>query len=191
VPRDEIAARLSSFVGIVDQVPPRISAVKIQGRRAHALERKGADFELLPRPVIIETIEILDYDWPTLTLRIRCGKGTYIRSIARDLGERLGVGGYIETLHRDYVGVFRTEDAIPYPKIADWRDYWLPMTRAVEHYPQYLLSDDQADRIRYGQRIPIEAPVGRIAARRDDDLVALGSVEDGEFRPTTVFSAHG
>jgi tRNA pseudouridine55 synthase len=108
----EIELALRGFTGQIMQRPPAFSAMKVGGRRAYDLARKGHDVQLAPRPVNVYAIELLDYAWPLVRLRIDCGRGTYIRSIARDLGEALGTGGYLTQLCRTRVGAFRVEDAL-------------------------------------------------------------------------------
>jgi tRNA pseudouridine55 synthase len=93
VPHDDIDKLLPRFVGAIQQRPPAFSAMKVGGRRAYDLARKGHDVELAPRTVHVYDIELQSYEWPLLSLRIDCGRGTYIRAIARDIGAALGVGG--------------------------------------------------------------------------------------------------
>src|SRR5437868_1753759 len=110
--RATIEAALPRFIGEILQRPPAFSALKIGGRRAYDLARRGKEVKLEPRAVHVHNIELLDYDWPMLRLRIDCGRGTYIRSIARDLGEALGVGGYLTQLRRTRIGQFDLKDAV-------------------------------------------------------------------------------
>lgn len=112
VDRAAVEAAVQDFVGAIQQRPPAHSAMKIGGRRAYDLARAGRQVELQPRTVRVDRIEILDYTWPVLRLRIDCGRGTYIRSLARDLGEALGVGGYLTQLRRTRVGPFSVRDAV-------------------------------------------------------------------------------
>lgn len=109
--REAIEAALLSFVGQILQRPPAYSALKVGGRRAYDLARKGEEPALEARPVRVYAIELLDYAWPRLALRIDCGRGTYIRAIARDLGQALDVGGHLAELRRTRVGPFRIEQA--------------------------------------------------------------------------------
>lgn len=102
--RDAIEALLPKFIGMIQQVPPRYSALKIDGRRACDRVRAGQEIRLEPRPVKVYGIELVDYAWPNLVLKIDCGRGTYIRSLARDIGAELGVGGYLVSLRRTRVG---------------------------------------------------------------------------------------
>lgn len=116
--REAIEGVLAGFVGVVQQRPPVHSAVHIAGRRAYAIareaDRQGGQAERPPaRPVVIHEIRLLEFDWPRLTIDIRCGKGTYIRSLARDLGEALGTGGMLAALRRTAVGGYSLEMALP------------------------------------------------------------------------------
>src|SRR4029079_12169021 len=107
--REQIAAALTSFVGMIEQVPPTVSALKLEGQRAHKLVRKGQQVALAARTVRIDAIRVTGYDWPWLNVEVDCGKGTYIRSIARDLGAKLDCGGLVQTLRRTRVGPFTAE----------------------------------------------------------------------------------
>ncbi|XAL99002.1 tRNA pseudouridine(55) synthase TruB [Phycisphaeraceae bacterium D3-23] len=109
--REEVEAALAQQVGVIQQVPPSFSAVHVDGKRAYKSARAGEAVKINARPVRIDAIEVVRYAWPTLELRITCGKGTYIRSIARDLGKSLGTGGYLTGLRRTASGQFRVEDA--------------------------------------------------------------------------------
>jgi tRNA pseudouridine55 synthase len=115
---EQVDAALGRFVGSITQRPPVFSALKVGGRRAYDLARKGQAVELEARTVQVYGIERLGYKWPLVSLRIDCGRGTYIRSIARDLGEALGVGGgYLTALRRTRVGTFGVETALPPDKL--------------------------------------------------------------------------
>ena len=111
VSRETIAQLLPSFVGDIEQMPPIYSALKIGGRPAYEMARSGETVELKARTVKIYDIELLRYEWPLLELKIDCGRGTYIRSIARDIGDALNVGGYLTVLRRTKVGPFPADDA--------------------------------------------------------------------------------
>ena len=121
--QDAIERAIVSFVGTIDQQPPIFSAVHIDGERAHKLARKGKLVDRPPsRPVMIHSIDIVKYAWPALTLDICCGKGTYIRSLARDLGERLQTGGMLTALRRTAVGPYSIDDAIALDDLPDDMD---------------------------------------------------------------------
>lgn len=111
---DEAVVRgaAARFVGVIQQRPPAFSAMKIQGQRAYKLARRGETVEMKPRTVNVYSLEILEYNWPLLRVNIECGRGTYIRAIARDLGDLLGVGGYLTQLRRTFVGRFTAESSV-------------------------------------------------------------------------------
>jgi tRNA pseudouridine55 synthase len=108
---------LPRFIGQIQQRPPAYSALKVGGKRAYNLARSGESVELQARTVQVYGIELLEYAWPLLRLRIDCGRGTYIRAIARDLGEALGVGGYLTELRRTRIGSFAIEHAVTMERI--------------------------------------------------------------------------
>ena len=109
---EAVRSALGPMVGEVSQVPPVFSALKIKGKRSSDRARAGESVVPKPRLVRIDALEVLDYQWPTLRLRVACGRGTYVRSIARDLGAVLGVGAYLTALRRTRVGPYLAEDAV-------------------------------------------------------------------------------
>jgi tRNA pseudouridine55 synthase len=145
---------LAGFVGTIDQVPPAYSAVKVTGRRAYDLARQGQEVSLQPRRIHIHAIDMLCYTYPDLELEVRCGKGTYIRSLARDLGERLGCGALVQNLRRIRVGPFATEEAVTLETPAvDARARLLPLAMAVAELPRVMLADAEVRRLRSGQEV--------------------------------------
>ena len=106
-----IESCLHGFIGKISQTPPRYSAIKINGERAYKLARKGAEFEMPSREVEIYKIEVLRYEWPELVIKCYVSSGTYIRTLAEDIGEKLGVGAYLTALRRTRIGRFSVEDA--------------------------------------------------------------------------------
>lgn len=111
--REAIVAALAGLTGTIQQTPPAFSAIKLAGARAYDLARAGKPTPLTPRPVTVHAIEVLEYAFPNLRVRVACGKGTYIRALARDLGTALATGGMLTALRRTRVGQFRIEDALP------------------------------------------------------------------------------
>lgn len=122
ITKELIEETLKKFVGEIDQVPPAYSAVMVNGKRAYKLMRKGQEVELKAKKITIEDIEILRFDDTTMQLDIRvvCGKGTYIRSLARDIGEALGSGAYLTALRRTRVGDIRVEDCHTFDSFNEW-----------------------------------------------------------------------
>lgn len=110
--RELIAAELAKLVGAIQQRPPAFSALKVSGRRAYDLARKGHDVQLALRTVQVYRIDLLRYDWPDVDIRVECGRGTYIRALARDVGEALGVGGHLVALRRMRIGPYNIKDAV-------------------------------------------------------------------------------
>ena len=108
---EQIDAALAQQMGLIEQVPPDFSAVHVEGQRAYKAARKGERLKLKSRQVRVDAIERLGYDWPRLDLRIKCGRGTYIRSIARDLGKRLNTGGHLTALRRTAIGDYTIDRA--------------------------------------------------------------------------------
>ena len=111
---------LKAFVGDIAQRPPLFSACKVDGKRAYDLARKGSDMELAPKQIRIDSIELLECELPKIKIRVVCGKGTYIRSLARDIGEALGSGAYLTALARTRVGEYKLEDCINPEAFQEW-----------------------------------------------------------------------
>jgi tRNA pseudouridine55 synthase len=122
VSQEDIENSISKFVGTIDQMPPIYSAKKIQGRKAYELARKGKDVELKSCQVMIHEIEVLKYDWPQLELRVKCSSGTYIRSLAHDIGQALGCGAYLTALRRTQIGKWSIGEAVVLDSLSE--DNW-------------------------------------------------------------------
>jgi tRNA pseudouridine55 synthase len=175
----EVEQALAAFVGDIDQVPPAYSAAKVTGRRAYDLARQGEEVTLRPRRVCVYGIDLLAYEYPRLELEVRCGKGTYIRSLARDLGERLGCGGLVEVLRRTRVGPFEAANALS-PEAATARARLLPVAAAVGELPRVTLDAADVSRLRQGQAVLLDAgalPAGEEAAvfDRAGHLIAVAA----------------
>jgi len=155
-PRERLEQCLREFLGEITQVPPAFSAVKVTGQRAYELARKGQDVTLQPRKVQVHAIDICGYDYPAVDLEVRCGKGTYIRSLARDLGERLDCGGLVQALRRTGVGPFRPEDAVPLDADAETaRSRLLPLSAAVADLPAITMPAPAVAQLRQGRAVPL------------------------------------
>ncbi len=153
----EVDAAIASLVGQVAQAPPVYSAVKINGRRSHELARAGRPVQPAPRIVRIDRITAVRYQWPDLELQIDCGSGTYIRSIARDLGEALGCGAYVSTLERTRIGDFTLEQAITPESLSatSIAANLLPLLAAVGSRPRVVLGPEALDAIAHGRRLMV------------------------------------
>jgi tRNA pseudouridine55 synthase len=115
---EAMRAACARFVGAIEQRPPVFSAMKVGGRRAYKLARQGVAVEMKARTITVYGLELVEYAWPDARLRVECGRGTYIRAIARDLGEALGVGGYLTELRRTFIGRFAIGEAVTLERIA-------------------------------------------------------------------------
>lgn len=145
---DEVIAE---FLGEQMQMPPSFSALKINGRKAYDLARKGEEVVLKPRKIHISKIEKIAFSWPFLKLLVECGSGTYIRSIAHDLGLKLGCGGYLNNLRRLRVGSFKIEDAITIS--AEMKNSLIKMDKVIESWPRFDLSNFVYQRLKNGLSI--------------------------------------
>lgn len=120
ITREMVEETLKRFVGDIEQRPPLFSACKVDGKRAYDLARKGSDMELAPKPIRIDSIELLQCELPKIRIRVVCGKGTYIRSLARDIGEALDSGAYLTALERTRVGKYELTDCITPEAFPEW-----------------------------------------------------------------------
>ncbi len=157
--KDDIQAILDQFTGEIEQTPPRFSAIKIKGERAYDIARDGDTPELKPRIVYIETLELKDARKNEADFEMLCGKGTYVRSLARDMGELLGTKGYISALRREQVGCFTAENAISLD-ILEKMDYLaarsealLPLETVLDDIPALELTQEETAKIRNGQSL--------------------------------------
>ena len=208
--REQVAALLPDYTGVIMQTPPQFSAVKIAGERAYDLARGGATVDIPAREVEIGRLDIVEHSVGRTLFEIECGKGTYVRSLARDMGRDLGCFGHIADLRRMEVDPFTADDLVTVADLeaarfgeagetseapADFTaiDALLVDTvAALDCLPQVAVSDDTASRIRLGNAVvirgrdaPVEAEEACATAR--GRLVAIGAIEQGMFKPRRVF----
>jgi tRNA pseudouridine55 synthase len=191
---DQIHALIPEFTGTIWQTPPQYSAVHVDGQRAYALARQGATVEIAPRQVRVDRLEIVRYDWPDLEVCVECGSGTYIRSIGRDMGEKLGCGGLMTALVRTRIGPFLAESAVSIGELSkdNIREHLQPAIRAVEAWPQHRCTSDELLSLTQGRMIefPLELAEGTRCAvlTPNGDLAALGEIKSlRRMAPTHVF----
>jgi tRNA pseudouridine55 synthase len=205
---DEIRALLPRFTGTIEQVPPRYSAIKIEGERAYDLAREGTVVELDSRPVAIHRLELVDTPDPDHSmLSAECGKGTYVRALARDLGRLLGCFGHVSALRRTVVGPFGESHMIPLERLdslchraavgeGNLAALLLPVETALDDIPALAVSQADAARLQRGQAVLLrgrDAPVmrGPVSVTVSGHLVALAEVDRGEIVPKRVFNLAG
>lgn len=194
--RAAIEATLAGFVGEIDQVPPAFSALKVDGQRAYDLARRGEAPELAARRVRIDALALLAVPGADRAeFELVCGKGTYVRSLARDLGRALGTVGHVATLRRTRVGPFTEKGAISVEILQDLghgpppSGILLPVETALDDIPALAVTEAAAARLRQGQPVPVPGDCsGPFRARHDDRLVAIVAADMGEARPLRVFN---
>ncbi len=196
---DDIKAALGGFVGDIQQIPPKFSAVKIDGQRAYKLARDGEDVEIAPRPLFVESLVMNDRpDADHVLLEMVCGKGGYVRSIARDLGETLGCQGHVQWLRRVWSGPFEASDGISIEEIdakaksGQLDAYLNPLEIGLEDLPQVTTNQEGATRIRNGNPgiafAKDDVEYGdECWASLDGQAVAIGRFKGGELHPSKVF----
>lgn len=188
---------LQTFVGKIEQVPPPYSAVKIKGRKAYEMARDGEEIDLTPRMINVYSLEMLEWAPPEVVIDVYCSSGTYVRSLANDLGEKLGCGAHLIGLRRTKSGRFTLRDAVPLRKLREafengtWYQYLIPAAEALSDWPAIELTQDQVDAIRHGHRIPAEAGLGNQVrgVSEQGELVALMEYapDTNEWQPKKVF----
>jgi tRNA pseudouridine55 synthase len=205
VPREEVERALAGFVGEIEQTPPAFSAVKVEGERAYRLAREGAVVALAARRARTYAIRLLGFEPPDVEIEVECGKGTYIRSLAHDLGQALGCGGHLASLVRTRVGPFTVESSVSLAELEgafakdEWRELVLPMDCGLTHLPAITLHIEDEKDLRHGQAVRIDeerlagvqVDNGRPyrAYAEDGGLVGIirYDAESGVWRPRKVF----
>ena len=197
--REDILALLPKYTGEIEQVPPQFSAVKIDGERAYKRARDGEEMEIKSRIVEIETLTLVDSTKDTATFEVLCGKGTYVRSLARDMGRDLKCYGHITELRRTSVAPFLEEDLIPLEKLIEMEgnldklDAELFTTgTALDAIVEVPVTKEQVHRLRLGNSIVLRgrdaiAQADEAFASNGDELIAIGEVDKGQFKPKRVF----
>jgi tRNA pseudouridine55 synthase len=203
---DEILALLPNYTGVISQVPPQFSAIKIAGERAYDLAREGETVEIPSREVEIYRLTLLECENEnTAHFEVECGKGTYVRALARDFGRDLGCFGHISGLRRSFVAPFAEDTMIPLAELVALEDIQddeerlaaldallIDTSEALSSLPHLIVNDDQAHRLKMGNPILVrgrDAPVeeSEAYATARGKLIAIGEIGQGEFRPKRVF----
>jgi tRNA pseudouridine55 synthase len=187
----EIAAAVARVAAQAAQVPPRVSAKKVGGERAYRRARRGEDVELQPVPVVIHEISAgpLDRAAGELVMEVRCGTGTYVRAIARDLGRELGTRAHLGALRRLAIGPWRVEDALPLAALKHGAPVLRPLADAVRHLPVLEIGASNAEAIAHGRKIAeparLEGPVAVFGTGR---LLAVAEWHEGLYAPLVVLA---
>jgi tRNA pseudouridine55 synthase len=201
ISEEEFEEALLSFVGEIEQVPPPYSAVKVKGRKAYEMSRKGEEVDLQPRIINVYSLELLEWAPPEAVVDVYCSSGTYVRSLAHDLGQKLGCGAHLVGLRRTKSGRFTLRDAVPLRRLreaftaGEWYRYLIPAAEALADWPMVELDSEQVELIRHGHRVPADADSEGWArgVSQQGDLVALLEhlTDSDEWQPRKVFFQTG
>jgi tRNA pseudouridine55 synthase len=195
VTRRAVEAALSAFRGEIEQIPPMYSAIKQHGKKLYELARAGQDAERAARMVMIARLDMTGWEPPYADLEIECSPGTYIRSLAHDLGQAVGVGAHLAALERTASGSFTADSAVCWPDLdaamraGTWQKYLLPPDRALANYPAVHLSPDDSDHVRHGRVISAgegSEPLSRAYAV-DGAFLAVLERRGDVWKPLKVF----
>lgn len=197
ITEEQFETTLKTFVGEIIQTPPPYSAVKVQGRPAYEMAREGEEVELEPRKIQVYSLELLEWAPPEAVIDVYCSSGTYVRSLANDLGDKLGCGAYLTGLRRTKSGRFTLRDAVPLRKLREafdagnWYQYVIPAAEALSDWPSLELNNEQVEAVRHGHRVPAEAGATGMARGISEagELIALLEVDAAtqEWQPRKVF----
>lgn len=197
ITEEQFEEALQQFVGEITQVPPPYSAIKVQGKKAYEMAREGEEVQLEPRKIKVYSLDLLEWAPPEAVIDVFCSSGTYVRSLANDLGNALGCGAHLVGLRRTKSGRFTLRDAVPLRRLqesfvaGDWYKFLIPAAEALADWPAVELDADQVELIRHGHRIPAEQGTTGWArgVSEQGDLVALLEVDEAaiEWQPKKVF----
>jgi len=198
ISQEQLNSALASFHGLIQQTPPMYSAVKYHGKRLYELARAGIKVERESRLATIYHLELMDWQPPVATIEVVCGKGTYIRSLAHDLGQALGCGANLKSLVRLRYGLFNIEDAVSLPQLEDafrygyWQRFVYPIDIVLLHWAAIVVNDDTGRLIRNGRPLVLDKDVGSHCRVYTLDGCFLGvlrfNAEKGQWQPEKVFS---
>ncbi len=189
---------LQRFIGEIEQTPPPYSAVKVHGRKAYEMAREGEEVDLTPRKIQVHHLEVLEWAPPEVVIDVHCSSGTYVRSLANDVGNALGCGAYLVGLRRTKSGRFSLRDAVPLRKLQEaftagnWYQFLIPAAEALADWPAVELNPDEVEEVKHGHRVKAAADTkpglvrgvsmaGELIAIMDLDAAAM------EWQPKKVF----
>ena len=191
VTREQAEAALEHFRGEILQVPPMYSALKVNGQKLCDLARKGKEVERKPRPITIHELKLLEMGENTLRLRVRCSKGTYIRTLCKDIGEALGCGGCMEELRRVTAGEYTIEESVPLQQLLEEEDpgkYLRSVDTMFRNHPAVTLTANQEKRCRNGNAFSVKLEGGTYRAySQSGEFLMLAKVEDGVMSTVKSF----
>jgi tRNA pseudouridine55 synthase len=194
---EEIHQLLTDYEGKIQQYPPSHSAARVDGERAYEKARRGEEVDLEPREIDVYNLELLEWAAPEAVIDVYASSGTYVRSLANDLGNDLGVGAHLTGLRRTKNGQFTLRDAVRLRELkdafvaGDWYKYLIPAAETLSDWNTVVLAPDQLEKIKHGQRIPAdpgESGMARALSQQGDLIALLEAIEeDQEWQPRKVF----
>jgi tRNA pseudouridine55 synthase len=193
--QDQIEAVLPEFTGLIQQKPPSYSAIKVDGERAYDLSREGAPPDLPAREVDVKRFALLAAHPDSAEFELDCGKGTYVRSLARDIARRLDTYGHVTALRRTRVGPFREADSFSLDKIGELGNsappcgLLLPIETPLDDIPAVAVMESEADRLRHGQPVFVPRQLdGDVVIKVSGKAIGIGVLEDGTLKPKRLFN---
>jgi len=195
ISREAFTELLQQFIGDIEQVPPPYSAVKVQGERAYNMARRGEEVDLAPRIIHVHSLDLLEWAPPEVVIDVHCSSGTYVRSLAHDIGEQLGIGAHLVGLRRTRSGRFTLRDAVSLRRLREafeqgtWAQHLIPAAEALADWPAVELDQAGLEKVRNGNPIPAEEGAKGLAraVSEQGDLVAIVELIGNEWKPRKVF----
>lgn len=184
--KEELNSTLKNFVGEIEQIPPKFSAIRVEGKRAYHLARNGKEVDLQPKKVKIYSLQLMEFIPPLLQLKVECGSGTYMRALARDIGEKLGCGGTVADVKRIKVGEFHISESIsPEELINNTDKHFIELTHTLFHLPSFEITSSELYYVKHGNLtrlkrfFPLE---GYFLLKMKEKLIGIGTREGGHLR---------
>ena len=189
ITKDALLKILKRFMGEIEQIPPAFSAIRIKGKRAYELARKGEKVELKPRRVKIYSLKLLDFSYPDFELEVCCSSGTYIRTLVHDIGNVLGCDAVVVELRRTKVGKITIDKAIPLSELikGNIKNFLVPVDELLD-MPEIKLSPESKKRFKNGMKIRTETPNGFYKIYSDGEFLGIGVVKSNLLKPEKVLS---
>lgn len=183
VTREDVVASLDGFRGKFNQIPPMFSALHHNGKRLYELARKGIEVERPPRPVETTSLELIEFNAPEVVIDVECGHGFYARTLAHDIGEKLGTHAHLTGLVRTHAGAFKLEDTVTIEQVSaaaesgDWREVALPIDTTLQHMPKITLTESFVEMVKFGRQLS-DGDIGKPSEYQSGDRIRAYTPED-------------
>jgi tRNA pseudouridine55 synthase len=183
VTREDVVASLDGFRGKFNQIPPMFSALHHNGKRLYELARKGIEVERPPRPVETMSLELIEFNAPEVVIDVECGHGFYARTLAHDIGEKLGTHAHLTGLVRTHAGAFKLEDTVTIEQVSaaaesgDWREVALPIDTTLQHMPKITLTESFVEMVKFGRQLS-DGDIGKPSEYQSGDRIRAYTPED-------------